>query len=65
MRTAHALNSFDSLHTMIGMDSSKPSGPRSPLAAHPLTASARRQSLQLSAIDSIQLQRCQQPSQQQ
>jgi len=64
MHIAHALNLFDSLHRMIDMDSSKPSGPPSPLAARPHASSARRQSRQQFAIDSLQ-QRCQQPSQQQ
>jgi len=64
MHADHALNLYDSLHTMPGMESPKPSGSPAPPGAQPHSSSIRRQSRQHSATDSIQ-QRCQQSSQQQ
>lgn len=64
MRDAHALNLFDSLHTMFGMESLKRSGTAAPPVALLRSSSARRQSLQQSTIDRLQ-QRCQQQTQQQ
>jgi len=64
MPADHALNLFNPVHTMRGMESSKRSGPVAPPAASSRPSSVRRQSLQQIAIDS-QVPGCQQQSQQQ
>ncbi len=64
MQSAHALNIDDSFHTMLGMESLKRFGTTT-LAVSPRSSSARRPTRQQFAIDSRQIQRCQQPSQQQ
>lgn len=64
MHAAHALNLFNPVHTMLGMESSKRFGSAAPPAASSRPSSARRQSLQQIAIDS-QVPGCQQQSQQQ
>ena len=64
MHSAHALNIADSFHTMLDMESLKRSATTAPTVS-PRTSFARRQTLQQFAIDSSQLQRCQQQSQQQ
>ena len=65
MQSAHALNLSNSLHTMSGMESSKRFSLGAPHGVSPRPASARRTTRQQSAIDSLQIQRCQQQSQQQ
>jgi hypothetical protein len=60
MHGAHALNLLDSVHTMLGMESPKPSGHPAPPGARPNTLTIRRQSRQQFAQ-----QRSQQPLQQQ
>jgi len=63
MQAAHALNMFDSFHTMLDMESLKRSGTATPTVS-PRPSSARRHTPQQFAIDSRQIQRCQQQSQQ-
>ena len=64
MQITHALNLFDSLHTMLDMESSKRFGTVSPDVLFSRTTLARAPRQQ-SANDSTQIQRCQQQSQQQ
>ena len=64
MQSGHALNLYDSLHTMSGMKSSKSFSLDAPHGVSPRPVSART-TRQQSAIDSIQIPRCQQQSQQQ
>jgi hypothetical protein len=64
MREAHALNPYDSLPMMFAMESLKRFSPVPPIVGSP-RPSAISNALQQHATGSIQIQRCQQQSQQQ